>query len=273
MQRCSPVGWMSLFTALRTWRRSCRRESCSPAHCRAPIRATRWSSIRDIYLTNGGQHFQCCQRARESGQRPPDARPSFCTHDRICGSGSFEAMSRAGSIGLRMGTSRTLLAVAGLERLGLISQIDLSGEMHRIHRFHSGPGIVVLAPETMVPAAGQGIIAVTARADDRRTLSLLVAINDRATWVAARAERAVLRALGGNCRTPIGAYARVLPNRELLLTAMAARVDGSFLIKRWRRGPAAEANALGAELGASLRRVSPEDLFHEQLPASAGTES
>jgi hydroxymethylbilane synthase len=167
----------------------------------------------------------------------------------------------------------TLLAVAGLERLGLISQIDLSGEMHRIHRFHSGPGIVVLAPETMVPAAGQGIIAVTARADDRRTLSLLAAINDRATWVAARAERAVLRALGGNCRTPIGAYARVLPNRELLLTAMAARVDGSFLIKRWRRGPAAEANALGAELGASLRRVSPEDLFHEQLPASAGTES
>jgi len=167
----------------------------------------------------------------------------------------------------------TLLAVAGLERLGLISRLDVSGEMRRIQRLRSGPGIVVLAPETMVPAAAQGIIAVTARADDRRTLSLLAAINDRATWAAARAERAVLRALDGNCRTPIGAYARMLPNRELLLTAMTARADGSFLIKRWRRGQAVEADALGAELGASLRRMSPEDLFDEPPAASAGAES
>jgi hydroxymethylbilane synthase len=167
----------------------------------------------------------------------------------------------------------TLLAVAGLERLGLICRIDSPGGMHRIQRLHSGPGIVVLAPETMVPAAGQGIIAVTARADDRRMLSLLAAINDRATWAAARAERAVLRALDGNCRTPIGAYGRVLPNSELLLTAMTARADGSFLIKRWRHGPAAEADALGAELGASLRRMSPQDLFQEQLPARAGAEA
>ena len=167
----------------------------------------------------------------------------------------------------------TLLAVAGMERLGLISQADLSAETHCIHRIRSGPGIVALAPETMVPAAGQGIIAVTARADDRRTLSLLAAINDGTTWAAARAERAVLRALDGNCRTPIGAHARVLPNRELLLTAMAARADGSFLIKQWCRGPAVEADALGAELGASLRRACPEDLFREQSPIREGVES
>ena len=155
----------------------------------------------------------------------------------------------------------TLLAVAGMERLGLMSQTDLSTETHLIHHARSGPRIVVLAPETMVPAAGQGIIAVTARADDRRTLSLLAAINDGTAWAAARAERAVLRALDGSCRTPIGAHARMLPNRELLLTAMAARADGSFLIKRWRRGPAAEADALGADLGASLRRACPGDIF------------
>jgi hydroxymethylbilane synthase len=138
----------------------------------------------------------------------------------------------------------TLLAIAGLDRLGL-----------------TNGATTVLAPEKMVPAAGQGIIGVTARADDERTLKLLARINDTIAWAAATAERAVLRALDGSCRTPIGAYARPLPGGNLLLTAMVARADGSFLLKRWRRGAAADAAALGAELGLSLRTDSPADVF------------
>jgi hydroxymethylbilane synthase len=138
----------------------------------------------------------------------------------------------------------TLLALAGLERLGLAKSAT-----------------TVLAPELMVPAAGQGIIGVTTRADDERAIGLLARINDAAAYAAATAERAVLKALDGSCRTPIGAYARPLPSGDLLLTAMVARTDGSFLLKRWRRGAAVEAASLGAELGISLRADSPADVF------------
>jgi hydroxymethylbilane synthase len=138
----------------------------------------------------------------------------------------------------------TLLAVAGIDRLGLTLN-----------------NATVLAPRRMVPAAGQGIIGVTARADDERMLDLLARINDTTAFAAATAERAVLRALDGSCRTPIGAYARPLSNGDLLLTAMIGRADGSFLLKRWRRGPADSAMALGTELGILLRSNSPVDLF------------
>ncbi len=138
----------------------------------------------------------------------------------------------------------TLLALAGLRRLGLADTASL-----------------VLSPEEMVPAAGQGIIGVTARADDARMLEVLARINDPMAAAAATAERAVLAALDGSCRTPIGAYARPLPGGELLLTAMVARTDGSFLLKRWRRGAMADAAALGTDLGDSLHADSPEDIF------------
>jgi hydroxymethylbilane synthase len=138
----------------------------------------------------------------------------------------------------------TLLAVAGLKRLGLT---------HRI--------AAVLEPEVMLPAAGQGIIAVTAREDDQRTRALLAQIDDPAARLAATAERAVLHALDGSCRTPIGAYARPLPGGEILLTAMVARADGSFLLRRSQRGQRADAARLGMELGAALRADSPRDIL------------
>jgi hydroxymethylbilane synthase len=138
----------------------------------------------------------------------------------------------------------TLLAVSGLRRLGVVNV-----------------AATALAPELMVPAAGQGIIGVTARADDERTLGILARINDTAAFSAATAERAVLRALDGSCRTPIGAYAIPLPSGDLLLSAVVGRTDGSFLLKRWRRGATADAASLGTELGISLRADSPADIF------------
>ena len=154
-----------------------------------------------------------------------------------------------GNIGTRLARldsgdfAATLLALAGLKRLGLAARAD-----------------VVLEPEAMLPAAGQGIIAVIARTSDHRTLALLAALDDPEARTVATAERAVLRALDGSCRTPIGAYARLLGG-ELLLTAMVARADGSFLLGRSLLGRAADAARLGAELGASLRADSPSDIF------------
>ncbi|MBO1076290.1 hydroxymethylbilane synthase [Roseomonas marmotae] len=138
----------------------------------------------------------------------------------------------------------TLLAVAGLKRLGLTERIAM-----------------VLEPEVMLPAAGQGILAVTARSGDHRMRALLAQLDDPAARVAAEAERAVLRALDGSCHTPIGAFARMLPGNELLLTGMVARGDGAFVLRRQLRGARTDAGRLGAELGAALRADTPRDIL------------
>ena len=138
----------------------------------------------------------------------------------------------------------TLLALAGLRRLGLEAAAS-----------------VVLEPEIMLPAACQGIVGVTARADDAPVLALLASLADPAATLAASAERALLGELDGSCRTPIGAHARPLADGSLHLTGLVARADGSFLLRRSLAGPAGEAAALGRELGRLLRADSPRDLF------------
>lgn len=138
----------------------------------------------------------------------------------------------------------SLLALAGLKRLDITLQ-----------------SAVVLDPEAMVPAAGQGIVGVTARADDTDTLALLAGIEDPASRTVAAAERAMLGALDGSCRTPIGGHARLMPDGQIILTGLVARADGSFLLKRSLIGSQAEAERLGRELGDSLRMDAPGDLF------------
>ncbi|WP_084602504.1 hydroxymethylbilane synthase [Rubritepida flocculans] len=138
----------------------------------------------------------------------------------------------------------SLLALAGLKRLGLEAQAAL-----------------VLEPETMLPAACQGIVGITVRADDVELLELLSGIEDRAAAAVSKAERALLAALDGSCRTPIGGHARLLPGGELHLTGLVARADGSFLLRRELRGPAAEAARIGQALGEELRADSPADIF------------
>ncbi|MDR3534687.1 MAG: hydroxymethylbilane synthase [Rhodopila sp.] len=138
----------------------------------------------------------------------------------------------------------SMLALAGLRRLEM-----------------EVPGAVVLEPETMVPAAGQGIVGVTVRADDTALRDLLAVIEDAQSRAAATAERALLATLDGSCRTPIGANARLLPDGTLILTGLVARADGSFLLKRSLTGLPADAERIGVELGDSLRANAPADLF------------
>ena len=138
----------------------------------------------------------------------------------------------------------SLLAFAGLKRLGLADRAS-----------------AVLDPDAMVPAAGQGIVGVTVRADDTELHELLAAIEDPEAKAVATAERAMLAELDGSCRTPIGGHARLLPNGDLHLTGLVARGDGSFLLKRSLHGAAGDAARIGGDLGASLRADSPRDIF------------
>jgi hydroxymethylbilane synthase len=141
------------------------------------------------------------------------------------------------------GPAASLLALAGLRRL------DLAHE-----------AAAVLDAEVMVPAAGQGIVGVTVRADDGELRDLLSAIEDAEARAVSTAERALLAALDGSCRTPIGGHARICDG-VLRLTGLVARADGSFLLKRSLSGSPADAARIGRELGDGLRRDSPSDVF------------
>jgi hydroxymethylbilane synthase len=88
----------------------------------------------------------------------------------------------------------------------------------------------------------------------------LAIIEDPASRAVGTAERALLAALDGSCRTPIGAYARLTDGR-LTLDGLVARTDGSFLLRRSLTGAVSDAARIGTELGASLRAGAPADLF------------
>jgi len=127
-----------------------------------------------------------------------------------------------------------LLAAAGLERLGL-----------------SPAGMVFLAPKVFMPAIGQGILALEARADDSAVHAVLRPFDDPATRAAADAERAFLVTIGGDCHTPLAAHARVRGDR-LQMEAMVAAIDGSEMIGDTFEGSVTSAAAIGARLATAL---------------------
>ncbi len=137
----------------------------------------------------------------------------------------------------------TLLALAGLRRLGLTSRIT-----------------AVLEPETMLPAVAQGAIGIEIRSDDSDTRALLAPLNCAETMVRVTAERALLAALDGSCRTPIAALA-MLEGDRLHLRAKVLSHDGRSIFRAERRGTAAEALLLGADAGAEIRAQLPPGFF------------
>jgi hydroxymethylbilane synthase len=138
----------------------------------------------------------------------------------------------------------TLLALAGLRRLDMTEVIT-----------------AVLDPEDMLPAVGQGAIGVTCRIQDDGMRELLAAIDHAETSLRIAAERAMLDALDGSCRTPIAGLAEVTAS-GITLRGLIARPDGSRVVETMRGGAADSAHALGVAVGEELRRRSGPDFFH-----------
>ena len=132
-----------------------------------------------------------------------------------------------------------VLAAAGLHRLGL---------ENRISRYFS--------PEEMLPAAGQGILAVQAREGECRAAAQL--LDDAETRVCALAERAFIRALGGGCFSPAAAYA-VLENGMLRLRGLYVSADERSLIRGELTGAPETGERLGCMLAERLRRQAEEE--------------
>ncbi|MDT7950612.1 MAG: hydroxymethylbilane synthase [Acetobacteraceae bacterium] len=138
----------------------------------------------------------------------------------------------------------SLLAMAGLRRLGLEHEADIA-----------------IDAEIMVPAACQGIVGITARAEDTELRHLLAALSDADADSAAQAERALLGALDGSCNTPIGAHAVLVGGGRMRITGLVAQADGSFLLRRSAECHRDDAARVGAALGDELRRASPRHVF------------
>lgn len=128
----------------------------------------------------------------------------------------------------------TLLAVAGLERLGKEEVIT-----ERLDSMQ------------FIPAVGQGTIAVECRSDAVMLRDMLQAINHSETWIASAAERSLLARLDGSCRTPIAAYA-TMKGGVLRLQALIAKPDGSRHVRAEITGDPTQAAELGIELAETL---------------------
>jgi hydroxymethylbilane synthase len=136
-----------------------------------------------------------------------------------------------------------ILATAGLERL------DLGHEIAQ-----------VIPASTMVPAVGQGALAVETRGDDEEMLAILDTIEHRPTRLRTTAERALLRTLEGGCQVPIGAYA-TLDGETLRLDGLIAALDGSRLVRDIMTGPADRAEELGIALATKLLAAGGEEIL------------
>ena len=128
-----------------------------------------------------------------------------------------------------------ILAVAGLERLGLA---------HRIRQR--------LAVEDSLPAAGQGALGIEILNQRSDLLEILAPLSCHETTACALAERAVSRALGGSCQVPLAAYASI-QGQELTIRALVATPDGKTIYRAQAVGSVPEALSLGLRVAQDLR--------------------
>ena len=134
-----------------------------------------------------------------------------------------------------------VVALCGLERLGL-----------------SGHATEILPPQIMLPAVAQGALAIECRAADETVRPLVEPLHDPISAARVAAERAMLAALDGSCRTPIAGLAEVAGGR-LTIEGLLLQADGGGEIRGRQEGDVAEAEPIGASLGNELRRrAGPE---------------
>ena len=138
-----------------------------------------------------------------------------------------------------------VLAHAGLARIG------------RVHAVTQ-----VFEPDEMLPAPGQGALAVECRDDEPELAALLAAVTDEASLAAVSAERSLLEALAAGCSAPVGAYAE--GTWPLRMRAAVLSTDGARALRAHGSAPAADARRLGRDLAAELLRRGAADLISGQ---------
>jgi hydroxymethylbilane synthase len=127
-----------------------------------------------------------------------------------------------------------IVAAAGIRRMGW---------MHRVTQF--------LPTEVILPAVGQGILALEQRADDKMIRETVAFLNHTDTWIEATAERAFLRRLGGGCQLPIAAFAKKTGD-TITVQGLLGSLDGRIIFREEIRDLVAEAEAIGIRLAEAI---------------------
>jgi hydroxymethylbilane synthase len=141
-----------------------------------------------------------------------------------------------------------IMARSGLERVGLADRIG--------HEF---------SVQEMLPAAGQGIVAVECAAQDWQTRRILSLIDDPAARQSADAEREVLWVLNGHCNSPIAGFSTI-NGATMSLTASVLDLDGGVFIEASRSGPADRPRELGRAVGLDLLNKGAADIIERSRP-------
>ena len=153
-----------------------------------------------------------------------DLRGNLDTRIRKLQAGNFEAI---------------LVAAAGLKRL----KMNTKGLKKKL-----------LPLKLMLPAPGQGALAIECRRDDSKVLTLLQMLNHRPTEIAVRAERALLSGLGGGCLLPIGAFGRI-SDGKLKLFGIVSEINGGKAVRAQIAGNKAFPEQLGQNLARKLIKM------------------
>jgi len=164
----------------------------------------------------------------------------------------LEVVDLRGNVDTRLGRvtqgdlDAVVLAAAGLSRLG---RLDEATELQ--------------GPDRLLPAPGQGSLAVECRAGDDDVRTLVAALDDRATRLAVTAERSLLATLEAGCSAPVGALARVEDGRTLVLESNVTALDGAGTVRRSDTvaltGVAADDLRVAHDLGVRAARALLDD--------------
>lgn len=185
-----------------------------------PLRATPW----DVLITRESEILDELPAGARVGTGSPRRRAQLLAYR-----DDLEVVDIRGNVDTRIERLREgkydaiVLAAAGLERMGLQDRVA-----------------EIFPPEVMLPAVGQGCLALQCRADDAGTIARLAAVEHRPSRQAALAERALLAALGGGCDAPIAAFARV-DGRKIHLLGLVASPDGETILRDEATGSSPEA--------------------------------
>ena len=139
-----------------------------------------------------------------------------------------------------------VLAAAGLKRLGFERRIRS-----------------ILPRSVMLPAVGQGALAIECRAGDTEILSAIAFLRDAGMTTAAQAERAFLRRVEGGCQIPVGVYAEVDADGQISIDAMIASVDGQRICRSDAHGAGEQAEVLGTALAEELLDAGGREILKE----------
>jgi len=167
------------------------------------------------------------------------------TRVRKLDAGEKQRLPDGGSVGP---ADALIMARSGLERVGLANRIA--------YEFRA---------QEMLPAAGQGIVAVECAARDFETRRLLASIDDPTAHACADAEREVLWVLNGHCNSPIAGFAQV-QGEAMSLTASVLDHAGSRIIEASRSGPADRPRELGRAVGLELLAKGAAEIIERSRP-------